>query len=1054
MSKNFVGCMTRFGLATFVAIFFSGAAFAALTTPAKLASALHWRSVGPYNGGIVVAVTGVVQKPNLYYMGSAGGGVWKSDDYGQHWKNISDKYFDNSNIGAIAVAPSNPDVIYVGTGNPDIRNTMLTGNGMYKSTDGGKTWTKAGLADTHIISRIVVDPHNPKIVYVAAMGHVFGANPERGVYKSVDGGKTWKKILYVNPHTGAIELVMDPKNPHVLYAGMWQAYRRHWTFSSGGPGSGIYKTTDGGAHWTNITHNKGLPKGIFGRVGLAVAPSNPDVVYTIVQAKYKGQAGGLFRSTDAGKTWKLINNSMDLTQRAFYYSRVYVDPKDPNTIYLPQVAALWVSHDGGKTLSKLRTPHGDHHVLWINPNNPDLMIEGDDGGATVSLNAGKTWSPEDNQPTAQFYHVNLDKQFPFWIYGSQQDSGSSVGPSAVARGGIPPIWESVRAGENSWVVPQPGKPWITYGNGYYSKLWKDNRRTGIVMPVSPWPAYKFGLAASKVKYRYGWMHHPIVFAPGNPDMLLTGANVVFESADQGTHWKQISPDLTRNDKSKQRRPGGPISADVTGEETFDTLSSLAVSSLSDDIIWTGSDDGLVYVTRDGGGHWDQVRPSGLPKWSTITCIEPSHTDKGTAFLTASRFNWDDFHPYVYKTTDYGRHWTKVTSGVPSDEYTESVRQDPDAPNLLFLGTSKTVYMSLDGGSHWLPLALNLPAVRVEDIAIQPEQHAVVLATFGRSFWVLDNLQYLEQLNKAQVASDSPYLFKPQQTWLVKRRGRSSHQPNTGENRPAGATIFFHIPADYDGSTPARLQFLTAQGRVIRTFDLHLRQKDKKKKKKAKQHLTQAQKQAAARRKHTGIEPGMNRFQWDLRYPDAVDVKGIYNSFFAAAEPVGPEIVPGTYYVKLSYGSSTSRQPFVVKLDPRLDTTQAQMQQRFDLLMQIHRALNDLDVALNQAIDTRSELREAVSGKQASAGRARRALAGLNHDIEDLVDLKIQSGEGALVYPGRLRAWLTSIAGDIAMAFVPPTPSQKQVAEMYIKQAHAGTSRLQSDISSAKAVLNL
>lgn len=1038
---NFVRCIARSGLAMLVTTSFSVAAFAASATPGQLTSALHWRSVGPYIGGVVIAVTGVAQKPNLYYMGSTGGGVWKSDDYGQNWKNISDKYFDNNNIGAIAVAPSDPKVIYVGTGNPDIRNTMLTGDGMYKSTDGGKTWTKDGLADTHIISRIVVDPHKPDVVYAAAMGHVFAPNSERGVYKSVNGGKTWKKVLYVNSHTGAIDLVMDPKNPRVLYAGMWQAYRRHWTFSSGGPGSGIYKSTDGGATWTNITHNQGLPKGAFGRIGLAIAPSDPNIMYTIVQAEYKGQAGGLFRSTDAGQSWKLVNNSMDLTQRAFYYSRVYVDPKDPNTIYLPQVAALWVSHDGGKSISKLHPPHGDNHTLWINPNNPDLMIQGNDGGAAVSLNAGKTWSTVHNQPTGQFYHVNLDDQFPFWIYGSQQDSGSSVGPSAVRHGGIPPVWTSVQAGENSWVVPQPGKPWITYGNGYYSKLWKDNRHTGVVTSVSPWPAYKFGLAASRIKYRYGWIHHPIIFAPDNPNELLTGANVVFGSADQGIHWKQLSPDLTRNDKSKQGRPGGPISADVTGEESFDTISSIAISPLTDDLIWTGSDDGLVYVTTDGGGHWNAVRPPDLPKWSTITCIEPSHTRKGTAYVTASRLDWDDFKPYVYKTTDYGKHWTKLTSGLPNDEYAEAVAEDPNDPSLLFLGTSKTAYMSLDGGSRWLPLGLNLPPVRVEDIAIQPAQHAVVLATFGRAFWVLDNLQFLEQLNKVKVAGDAPYLFKPQQTWLVKRSAGRSHQPNTGENLPVGATIFFHLPANYSGQ-PVKLSFTDADGKLIRSFTLpKVEKKTDKSKKTEKAHKPKKK-----------LHPGMNRFQWDMRYPDAVDVKGIYNSYFAAAKPIGPEVVPGTYYARLSYAGATFKQSFVVKLDPRLKTTQAQMQERFNLLMQIHNALNSLDSALNHAIYTRNQLQKLVAGKRAPADRADKALADLNHDIDDLVDLKIQSGEGALVYPGKLRAWLTSIAGDVSLAFVPPTPAQTQVAAMYIKQAHAGVSRLDSDIASAKAVL--
>ncbi|MHB8527496.1 MAG: WD40/YVTN/BNR-like repeat-containing protein [Candidatus Acidiferrales bacterium] len=1022
------------------------AVFAAPVSPGQLTSALRWRSVGPYTGGRVTTVAGIAAEPNVFYMGTAGGGVWESDDYGHSWKNISDKDFKSNNIGAMAIAPSNPQIIYVGTGDSAPRNTVLTGEGMYKSTDGGKTWTHMGLGGTHIISWILVDPNNPDVVYVAALGHLFAPNPERGVFKTSDGGRTWKKILYVNDETGAISMAMDPSNPNVLYAAMWQMSREHWTFSSGGPGSGIYKTTDGGSNWTNISHRPGLPTGVFGRVGIAVAPSSPHVVYALIQADYKGQAGGLFRSDDAGQSWSLINNSMDITQRAFYYMNVYVDPKDANTIYLPNVG-VYVSHNGGKKLIALHPPHGDNHVLWINPNNPQIFVEGNDGGAAVTQNGGKAWSSEDNQPTGQFYHANLDDQFPFHIYGAQQDRGSDEAPSAVPAGSIPPVWKTVQGGEMSWVVPTPGQPWVTYGSGYYSMEWKENRRTELTTNVSPWPDYKFGLAGSKIKYRYGWIHHPVVFAPGNPKELLMGANVLFETFDKGMHWKAISPDLTRNDKSKQGRPGGPISADVTGEEMFDTISSIAFSPLTDNVIWTGSDDGLVYVTSDAGGHWSQVRPPTLPTWSTITCIEPSHADAGTAYVSASRFDWDDFHPYVYKTTDYGKHWTEITNGLPEDQYVESVRQDPSEPNLLFAGTSATAYLSLDGGQKWQPLTLNLPTVRVSDVEIQAEQHAIVLATFGRGFWVLDNLQFLEQLGAARVADDAPYLFKPQQAWLVTRRaGGFGPQGPGGENLATGVTVFFHLPADYNGSAPVKLDFTAASGKLVRSFTLHLKTKAKP----APLSTNPAVARKQREERLTAIEPGMNHFQWDLTYPDAVDVKGIFNSFFAAAPPIGPEVVPGTYYVTLTYGQATQRQPFVIKLDPRLQTTQAELQQRFDLLMRIHDALNRLDTNLNQAIDAREKL---VANKSVSGSQAQLALDHLNRDIDDLVDLKIQSSEGALVYPGRLRSWLTSIASQVSMALVPPTPAMVQVADGYVEEAGAGVSRLQSDVAAANKVLN-
>jgi photosystem II stability/assembly factor-like uncharacterized protein len=1023
-------------------------AVSAATVPAnELTSALHWRSVGPYLGGRVTSVAGVAGQPSLYYAAYAGGGVWKTDDYGHNWKNISDKYFKNNNVGAIAVAPSNPNIIYAGTGDSAPRNTFLTGEGMYKSTDAGKTWSFIGLGDTHIISWILVDPKNPDLLYVAALGHFYGPNPERGVFKSTDGGKTWNKVLYVNDQTGAITMAMDPANPQVIYAAMWEAYRRPWTLSSGGPGSGIYKTTDGGAHWVNITHNQGLPTGIFGKVGLAVAPSAPNVVYALIQAETNvpGKPGGLFRSDNGGQSWTLMNNSLDITQRAFYYARVFVDPQDANTIYLPN-ADVFVSHDAGKTLSKLKPPHGDNHAFWINPDHPQILIEGNDGGATVSLDGGKTWSSEDNQPTGQFYHANLDDQFPFHIYGAQQDRGSVQAPSAVAAGGIPAVWPSVKGGEASWVVPTPGQPWITYGSGYYTQEWREDRRTGLSTQVPAWGQWNFGSAATETKYRFGWWYHPKVFAPHNPKELLLGANVVFETVDQGVHWKVISPDLTRNDKSKQQRPGGPISADVTGEEVFGTLSSIAFSPLSDDIIWTGSDDGLVHVTTDAGGHWQGVRPPQLPASSTITSIEPSHQKEGTVYVSASRYQWDDFHPYVYKTTDSGSHWTAITTGLPEGQYVESVREDPNDPSLLFAGTSATVYMSLDGGAHWQPLSLNLPAVRVTDIEIQPGQHAVVLSTFGRAFWVLDNLQFLEQLSAARVASDAAYLFKPQQTWLVTRRTSgfgAQAAPNTGENLPPGVAVFFHLPADYNGKQPVKLSFIDASGTEVRSFTLP----------QEPQVAKPASGEGAT--KVAELRPGMNRFLWNLRYPDAADVKGIYESPHSqgARPPVGPEVMSGTYYAQLSYAGHTQRQPFVVKLDPRLSTTPAELRQRFDLLMQLRDSMGQLGTALNQALDVRSELEQDIAHKHVSGNAATQALAGLNRDIDDLVNLRIQSDEGALVYAGKLRARLSWLVDTVSASFMAPTPSMVDAANTYMSQEREGVSRLHTDIAEAKAALH-
>lgn len=1032
--------------ATILCLSSAHAASTPFVSPAILTAALHWRSVGPYVGGRVTAVAGLAHEPTIYYMGAASGGVWKTDDAGYHWKNISDRSFKTNNIGAIAVAPSNPNIVYVGAGDASDRNTIQTTDGVdggvYKSTDAGKTWTQVGLEKTQSISWICVDPRNPDVVYVAAFGDPFAPSTHRGVYKTTNGGKTWKQVLYVNDQTAAVSLAMDPHNPQLIYASMWQVSRHPWALSSGGPGSGLYKTTDGGAHWSNISHHPGLPHGILGNIGVALAPSNPNVVYTIMQAKYRpGHPGGLFKSVNGGQTWTEMNDSLDITQRLWYFGNLYVDPQDPNTIYVPNVR-LFVSHDSGKTLTELHPPHGDNHVFWINPDHPQDFIEGNDGGATVTLNGGQTWSTEDNQPTGQFYHVNLDDQFPFHIYGAQQDEGSSEGPSAVTFGRIPAVWRRVAGGEDCQVVPVPGKPWITFSCGEFSVIRKGNRRTGEVDEVSPWPDDKNGSAGYEMKYRWGWTHRPAAFSPVNPKEFILGANVLFKTVDEGVNWTKISPDLTRNDKSKQRRSGGPIAKDQTGEEMYDTITAIGLSPLSDQIIWAGSDDGLVHVTTDGGKIWSAVRPPSLPKWAIITCIEPSHTQEGTAYLSASRYMWDDWKPYVYQTTDFGKHWTKITTGLPNNQYIESVRQDPSDPELLLAGSNQTVYMSINGGQRWSPLRLNLPLVRVEDIAFQPEQHAVVLATFGRGYWVLDNLQFLEQATQAHVTRKVPYLFKPQQTWLVKRRVFSFFGHAGGENLAPGANVFFYLPATYTAGDKVKLSFTTADGKLIRSFTLPF-------------HVLKTRNSnrsihpSEPKQLHAGV---VNRFLWNLHYPDAVDVHGILWTYNGASEPVGPQVVPGTYYAVLSYDGHTQRQRFTVKLDPRLHTSQAALKQRFDLMMRIHRALNRLDTTLNHALTTRHALGDAIAAKRVRGEAAQQAYERLRQDIDHLVNLKIQSNEGGLMFRARLHAWLTNIDQAVNQEYRAPTPSMVQVADEYMREARAGVTRLKAAIAEARRQL--
>ena len=1004
-------------------------------TPAALAK-MAWRNIGPYVGGRCVAVAGVPSEQNLFYMGAVDGGIWTSTDYGIQWKNVTDGTLrgDSNSIGAIAVAPSNPSVIYAGTGESDIRGDMVTGDGIFKSTDAGASWRYAGLRDTHTTSAIVIDPRNASIVYAASMGHAFKANPERGIFKTTDGGATWKRVLFVNDLTGGIALSMDPGHPGTLYAAMWQAERHPWSLVSGGPGSGLYKTTDGGAHWTNLSHNPGYPGGVLGRIGVAVAPSDPRIVYSIVQAK----DGGMFRSEDAGATWTRTNSDMEQRQRAFYYTSVYADPTNANKIFVPNVGAAWTSTDGGRTFFALRPPHGDNHIVWVNPRNPKIILEGNDGGATVSTDGGETWSNEHNQPTGQFYHVSIDDEFPFHVYGAQQDEGSTSGPSASLGGAITERdWGPAAYGESTFVAPQPGDPNLTYGSGYFSIMLQYDATTGQYRSVSPYPNYLEGASSAELKYRWGWTH-PILFSPSDPKELLAASQYVLKSDDYGQTWQTISPDLTRNDPSTEAPTGGPIDLDQTSAEVYPDVSSLAVSPLDNAIMWAGSADGLVHVTTDGGAHWSSVTPPDLPQTAQISSIEPSHADKGTAYLTASRYMWDDFHPYVYQTTDYGKHWTAIASGLPPDQYAFVVRQDPSAPNLLLLGTKSTVYASFDGGARWQPLTLELPKVQVRDIAIDARQGDVAIATHGRAFWILDNLTLLEQLASTQGSAsvDDVHVFAPQTAWLTHAYGSSPYAARmiAGRNPPFGATVFFTVPRSYNGQTPATLTFSDASGAVVRTFTLHPATKPPKETPAQRDRFAPALRADQALEQLTGIVPGPNRFQWDLRYAPATEVRGFNPPVAAGGEEDtvdGPTVVPGKYAVTLDVGGTTSRATFDVALDPRLHPAPGGLDARLALMQKIHATLDDLDRTLNQAIAARD------------AAKSSPRVAALDAAIDDLVQLNITSTEGSLLYQTRLRSHLAYLAADVDLAYDKPTAAQYAVYDELQAQAQAGIARLKA-----------
>jgi photosystem II stability/assembly factor-like uncharacterized protein len=1010
----------------------SGAAAGGAPGFQQIVGKLHWRSIGPFIGGRVVAVAGAPSNRSTFYFGGVQGGVWRSDDYGQHWVNVTDgKIPRTANpIGALAVADSNPNVIYAGTGEADLRGDFDSGEGVYKSTDAGKTWSYAGLRATRMTTKLLVDPRNDNVVYAASMGHVWAPNSERGVFKTIDGGRTWRKVLFVDSNTGGVDLAMAPRSPNVIYAAMWQAQRVPWKLTSGGPGSGLFKTIDGGAHWTKISSNPGFARALIGRIGVSVAASDPRVVYAIVQA----DDGGVFRSDDAGSTWKRVNAEMKLRQRGFYYSTIFADPINPQIAYAPEVDGIYKTTNGGTTFSLLDLEHGDVHVVWINPNDPKILLVGDDGGATVTLNGGKTWSTHLNQPTGQYYHVALDDQFPFHVFGAAQDEGSFEGASAAAGGGIGPgEWHSVALGEATFVAPEPGSPTVTYGSSYYTSFVRLDRVTGQEKNVSPWPRYISGSPAADNKYRFGW-EHPIFFSPADPRELLLAAQVVFSSTNHGEAWNVLSPDLTRNDPSTEGPSGGPIQYDHAGVETFPYIASLAVSPLDANVLWAGSSDGLVHVTTDHGAHWALVTPPQLPQWAWISSIQPSYVDKGSSYVTGLRYMWDDFHPYVYETTDYGVHWTTLTSGLPASEYVFAVRQDPREPRLLFAGTRSTVYASIDGGVQWLPLTLDLPGAQVRDLAIDAREGEVVAGTHGRAFWILDNLALLEQLARGTAQSSGELqLFGPETAWLTQSYGGSAAGSNYGENPLYGATVYFNLPANYDGRTAVKLSFVDANGSAVRDFSLNLaRRSEKTLTAEQEADLDTTQRRENALKELTAVRPGPNVFQWDLRYPPAYDVPG-FRGLFTDDWPDtsdGPTILPGKYEAVLQYGGTTLRVPFTVQVDPRVHPASGDLEARLALETQILATIDRLDKAIFAATSAR--------GRLSAAKRAQ-----IDRVVAEMVNLNVHSSEADLMIETKIREQLAFLMNQLEGAYARPTVAQFAAYDQLKALAAAGIEQLQN-----------
>jgi photosystem II stability/assembly factor-like uncharacterized protein len=1046
ISRRFVIALSiAIGLAVF------GVAISTDTTSAQQATAsnpltgLRWRNIGPFRGGRSVAVAGVVSQPNVYYFGSVGGGVYKTTDGGVNWDPVSDgQGFGTGTVGAIAVSESDPNVVYVGMGEACIRGNFSHGDGVYKSMDAGKTWKRAGLEDTRIIGRVRIHPKNPDLVYVAALGHAAGTNEQRGVFRSRDGGKNWERVLFKSNKAGAVDLSMDPSNPNVLYASIWEAKRTPYSMESGGPDSGLWKSTDGGDTWKDISRNTGLPKGVLGKIGVTVSPVNPDRIYAIVEA----EDGGVFRSDNAGNTWTRATDNRNLRQRAWYYSHIYADPKNADAIYVLNVG-FFKSIDGGRTYTTVQVPHSDNHDLWIAPDNPDRMINANDGGANVTYNGGRMWSEQD-QATAQFYRVSLDNDFPYRVYGAQQDNSTVRIASRTTGFGITTRdWEETAGSESGWVQPSPKDSNIVFGGNYGGLLERLDHRTGQSRDVNVWPDNPMGWGAEGMKFRFQW-NFPILFSPHDPNVLYTGGNLLFKTTNEGQTWTAISPDLTRNDKSKQGPSGGPITKDNTSVEYYSTIFTAAESPVTKGVIWTGSDDGLVQVTRnghEGSPKWENVTKgaSGLPEWAQINSIEASPHDAATAYFAATLYKADDFRPYLYKTSDYGKTWKKITSGIPDNAFTRVIREDPNRRGLLYAGTETGIYVSFNDGENWQSLQLNLPVVPITDIAIHKRDKDLVIATQGRSFWIIDDLTILHQWNSTVAAADV-HLFKAEESYRMPGGGfRIPAGASLGENPAAGASLWFYLKDKPKGDVS--LEILDTAGKSVKKFS-------------SRAPETPAGEGAGGRfggaPARVPAEKGLNKFAWDLRYADAVRVPGM---ILWSGNTSGPRAVPGSYQIKLTVDGKTLTETFEVRKDPRVPTTQEEFQKQFDLLTKIRDKFSETSEAILSIRDVRKQVNDyAARVKDQPTGKAivdaaKDLSAKLTAIEEELYQTKNQSSQDPLNYPIRLNNKLAALGGSVAGADAQPTDQQYGVYEDLVGRINAQLEKLKQVMASDVPAFN-
>lgn len=977
---------------------------------------LKWRSLGPQRGGRSIGVAGSVARPHEYYFGAVGGGLWKTTDGGTNWRPVTDGQINSASVGAVAVAPSNPDVVYIGMGEAQLRGNIAQGDGIYKTTDGGKTWKHAGLKDSQTVSRLRVHPTNPDLVYAAVLGHVAGPNEERGVFRSKDGGTTWDRVLFRDNKTGAVDLTLDPNNPSVIYATLWEAFRVSHMMSSGGPGSGIFKSTNGGDTWTEISRNPGLPKGVLGKMGITVSGADSNRLYAQIEA----EDGGFFMSDDAGATWKLVTDRREQRQRAFYYTRLYADPKAKDTVYVLNVG-FHKTTDAGKTWSTIRVPHSDNHDLWIASDNPKRMINGNDGGGNVTVNGGETWTEQD-YPTSQFYHVTTTNHVPYHVCGAQQDNSTACVTSQESASMFgertAPIFYSAGGGESGYIAPHPTKLDVFYAGSYGGYISKFDRSTGQTRAINPYPDNPMGYPSGQIAERFQWTF-PIVLSPHDPNELYVGSQHLWLSTNEGQSWTKVSPDLTRGDPSTMGDSGGPITKDHTGVETYGTIFTFAPSRVDRNVMWTGSDDGYIHVTRDKTKTWTNVTPKDLPEFARISIVEASPHRAGTAYVAANRYGRGDFAAYVYRTDDYGQTWTKIVNGVAARDFARAIREDLKRPKMLYLGTENGIYVSYDDGAKWESLRQGLPVTPVHDIAVT--ERDLVIGTHGRGFYVMDNIAPLRELRSAAVSGEGILnLFTPQTV----RRGLDRN-----------ATFDYSLEA---AVKDLRIEILDEKGASIRTYT------------NSEAEVAKA-KAAAAERAGGGEEdffrgprdpkppltPGHHRVNWDLRYPGATEFPGM---IMWAASSRGPLAPTGSYQVRVTADGVSQTKPFRIEREKTLlrDVTDADLQAQFDLAIQVRNKASQANDAVLLIRGIKAQVDERI--KKLDTGKPGRkpsptlvAARSLNEKLSavegEIYQVKNRSSQDPLNYPIKLNNKIAALQGVIESADARPTDQSREVFKM-------------------------